>query len=146
MIVLGYMGVGKSTLGGKGKFIDLDYGDFILRGGVMLRDWEQIYVNVGISLSHQGGVVLMCTDSGVRCELKDRGEPYVVVYPASSLREVWCERLDRMMEKEVRDIVKWDIRRGRSYYVSEVSELSREEHVIEISDMGYSLEEKIKGK
>ena len=59
MIVIGYQGVGKSTLAGKDyRFIDLESGCFWVDGpnGERVRadDWYKAYCQVAVDLSDQG--------------------------------------------------------------------------------------------
>ena len=102
MIILGYQGVGKSTLAKESyltglRVIDLDSGSFWVDGK---RDdnWAKIYCNIAVHLSKQNYIVLMSTHKVVRDEIVrnssiDRSD-VLVLFPALELRDLWISKLE----------------------------------------------------
>jgi hypothetical protein len=93
MIVIGYQGIGKSTLAGKDrKFIDLESSNFWV-DGKRAEDWYKPYCQIAEHLSQQGYVVFTSSHEVVRNQLVGSSEPVVVVYPAPELKTAWLEKL-----------------------------------------------------
>lgn len=94
MIVIGYQGIGKSTLcnKGSGRYIDLESGNFWVDGK---RDdnWASIYANIAEHLSKQGYVVFTSSHKVVREALKDSDEDVYIIHPALSLKGAWITKL-----------------------------------------------------
>ena len=93
MIVIGYQGIGKSTLAGRDhRFIDLESSNFWV-DGKRADDWYKPYCQIAEHLSQQGYIVFTSSHEVVRNQLVDSREPVVVVYPALELKTVWLEKL-----------------------------------------------------
>ena len=93
MIVVGYQGIGKSSLAGKNhKFIDLESGNFWV-DGKRADDWYKPYCQIAEHLSQQGYIVFTSSHEVVRNQLAGSKEPVVVVYPAPELKTTWLEKL-----------------------------------------------------
>lgn len=92
MIYVGYQGVGKSTIAGKHKCIDLESSCFLI-DGKKVTDWEKIYVNIAEELSSQGYNVFISSHKEVREELVMRGEHFAIIYPSLDLKDEWINRL-----------------------------------------------------
>lgn len=93
MIVIGYQGVGKSTLAGRDrKFIDLESGNFWV-DGKRADDWYKPYCNIAEDLSNQGYIVFTSSHEVVRNRLKNSNECVVVVFPALELKTEWINKL-----------------------------------------------------
>ena len=74
MIIIGYQGIGKSTLAKNSlKYIDLESGNFWINGE---RDeqWYKPYCNIANHLSAQGYTVFTSSHKEVREELKNSNE------------------------------------------------------------------------
>ena len=99
MIVIGYQGIGKSTLAGRdNKFIDLESGNFWI-DGKRADDWYKPYCKIAEHLSQQGYIVFVSSHEVVRKQLQDSNEPIVVIYPSIDLKKEWIEKLeDRYMK------------------------------------------------
>ena len=104
MIIIGYQGIGKSTLANKDdKFIDLESGSFWLTNtdGSRYRydNWYEMYCNVAEHLSQQGYIVFVSSHEVVRNRLKQSKERVFTLYPDVSLKDQWIQRLsDRYHE------------------------------------------------
>lgn len=95
MIIIGYQGIGKSTLAGKMRCIDLESTNFYL-DGQRQDDWYRIYGNIALDISGQGYTVLSPTHAVLRQYLHDRnssGEAIYVCHPSLSLKNEWITRL-----------------------------------------------------
>lgn len=94
MIVIGYQGIGKSTLAGRDhKFIDLESSNFWV-DGKRVDDWYKPYCQIAEHLSQQGYIVFTSSHEVVRKQLVGSREPVVVVYPAPELKNMWIDKLE----------------------------------------------------
>jgi len=93
MIIVGYYGIGKSSLAGKENCIDLDIRPFLDSGDSM---WYKTYLSVVESLSVQGFVVLLPPNPIVRKHLRSLKESIFYVYPSLELKDYW----ERKMRKD----------------------------------------------
>ena len=113
-IVVGYQGIGKSTLArsGKGRYIDLESSSFSVRDGmtdnyVKINGWEKIYCKIAEHLAEQGYTVFVSSHAEVRKILKESKCKVVAVVPHPDLGELWIEKLkkryfDTELEKDRR--------------------------------------------
>lgn len=95
MIIVGYQGIGKSTLASKDKkYIDLESSNFFVNGE-RDKDWYRVYVNIAINLHHQGYIVFTSSHNVVRDELVKRGfkSEVGICFPDLSLKDAWLEKL-----------------------------------------------------
>lgn len=94
MIVIGYQGIGKSTLAGRDhKFIDLESGNFWV-DGKRADDWYKPYCQIAEHLSSQGYIVFTSSHEVVRKQLEGSREVVVVCYPSPSLKDMWIDKLE----------------------------------------------------
>lgn len=98
MIIIGYQGIGKSSLAGDGRMIDLESGNFWVDGN---RDekWYMPYCNIALSLHRQGYIVFTSSHKVVRDYLKEIASPkdwdsIFVCYPDKELKEAWIHKLE----------------------------------------------------
>ena len=107
MIIIGYQGIGKSTLAKCGKdYIDLESGNFFV-DGVRPDGWEKIYAQIARHLSEQGYTVFVSSHKAVRDALRYIGVPVGVCYPSVELKDAWIDKLqkrydDSHLEKDYR--------------------------------------------
>jgi hypothetical protein len=93
MIVIGYQGIGKSTVAGRNhRFIDLESGNFWI-DGKRADDWYKPYCNIAEHLSQQGYIVFTSSHEVVRDHLKCSCETVVLVYPSIELKDEWIAKL-----------------------------------------------------
>ena len=93
MIVIGYQGIGKSTLAKKKSgYIDLESGCF-WHDGDRIDDWYIYYCQIAEHLSSQGNVVFVSSHKPVREYLKSSNERAICVYPSILLSEKWKIKL-----------------------------------------------------
>lgn len=97
MIIVGYQGIGKSTLAGKDGCIDLESCNFWV-DGKRSDDWYKIYCQIANHLSKQGYTVFVSSHEVVRKELKNSKEFVYVVCPSLNLRYEWIDKLRKRYE------------------------------------------------
>lgn len=93
MIVIGYQGIGKSTLANKENgYIDLESSCFF-HDGFRSEDWYIYYCQIAEHLSSHGYVVFVSSHAAVQKQLRYSGEPVIIVYPAISIKDEWNKKL-----------------------------------------------------
>lgn len=93
MIIIGYQGIGKSTLAGKNNCIDLESGNFWVNGK-RADDWYIPYCKIANHLSEQGYTVFVSSHEVVRNELKKSEEKVFAVCPSICLKDEWVAKLE----------------------------------------------------
>ena len=137
MIVVGYQGIGKSTLAGQAGFIDLESGNFWV-DGKRDENWYKIYCNIAVHLSKQGYTILTSSHKVVRDQLKEYDEPALVCYPSLDLETEWVEKLKVRYESTglEKDFKAW--KNAEQMYKENITDLMSEDkfyhHVIESMD------------
>ena len=93
MIIIGYQGIGKSTLANKNnEYIDLESGNF-WHNGIRPFDWYIYYCNIAEHLSKQGYNVFVSSHEVVRKRLKNSSEIVICIYPSILLADQWTKKL-----------------------------------------------------
>ena len=93
MIVIGYQGIGKSTLAGRNnKFIDLESSNFWV-DGKRADDWYKPYCQIAEHLSKQGYIVFTSSHEVVRKQLEKSMETVVLAFPSIGLKDEWIDKL-----------------------------------------------------
>ena len=148
MIIIGYQGIGKTTVstGGNG-YIDLESGNFWVNGK---RDekWYIPYCNIAGNLSEQGYNVFVSSHAVVREQLRNSNQRKLIVCPSLGLKDAWIERLRARYDatragKDYRALMNAEDR-----YVENISVLLADdafEHVV-IQTMPYGLIRLIQGR
>ena len=142
MIVIGYQGIGKSTLAGRNnKFIDLESGNFWI-DGKRADDWYKPYCKIAEHLSQQGYIVFTSSHEVVRKQLEDSNEIVVLVYPSINLKHEWISKLDYRyqmsgLEKDYKALMN-----AKDRYIENIQELeaSNIKHKMALIKMNYDLE------
>lgn len=96
MIIVGYQGIGKSTLAKNGNgYIDLESSNFFV-DDVRPDNWYIPYCNIAINLSKQGYVVFVSSHKCVRNYLTScaQGIRLVIICPSLRLKDQWIEKLE----------------------------------------------------
>lgn len=152
MIIIGYQGVGKSTLAegtdwfpeselGNG-IIDLESSSFWVNGK---RDenWYKIYANIAHHLSQQGHIVFTASHGAVREELKKyEDEDYIrCLYPSLELKDEWVEKLEKRYNETGldKDFKAW--KNAEQCYEENIKDMMNSgfKDPIEITSMDYDL-------
>lgn len=142
MIIIGYPGVGKSTLSQKHEnFIDYDSSLCNKANG-----WEEEYVKKAIILSDLNYTVCVSAHKKVQELLKDYAGRVVVVYPCLRLHDSWINRLRIRYEKTNDPGDYRALQRCVSNYCEDILELRELPYSkIEIKTEDYDLEEMLNG-
>lgn len=141
MIIVGYQGIGKSTLAGKNNCIDLESGNFWV-DGKRAEDWYKPYCQIANHLSEQGYTVFTSSHEVVRKELEKSKEKVFVVFPAINMKEQWIIKLKNRyritgLEKDYKALANAEDR-----YKENIAELMMGNlKFYEITDMDYDLKQ-----
>ena len=144
MIIIGYQGIGKSTLANKNnEYIDLESGNF-WHNGIRPENWYIYYCNIAEHLSKQGYNVFVSSHEVVRKRLKNSLETVICIYPSILLADQWTEKLKQRYNQShlEKDYKAW--KNAEDKYHVHISELMTcgIPH-IEINSIKYNLKELI---
>jgi len=147
MIIIGYQGIGKSTLAEQYyNYLDLESTNtWFEENGVRKRwpNWEEIYVNFAVDLSTtQHYTVFTSSHAGVRRELLCHREetPIAMCCPRPELKEPWIERLRDRYGESGKDKDYRALMNAVARYEENISELANSGFpVIWIESMNYDL-------
>ena len=142
MIVIGYQGIGKSTLAGRDhKFIDLESGNFWV-DGKRADDWYKPYCQIAEHLSQQGYIVFTSSHEVVRNQLINSKEVVVAVFPSLNLKNLWIDKLENRyretgLEKDYKALMN-----AKDRYDENIQELANSSFnfKIELTNSNYDLE------
>lgn len=142
MIIVGYQGIGKSSLAGRdNKYIDLESGNFWV-DGKRADDWYKPYCQIAEHLSQQGYIVFTSSHEVVRKQLAHSSEVVVIAYPSLKLKDMWIDKLenryrDTGLEKDYKALMN-----AKDRYEENIKELmdSKFAYKIELSNPDYDLE------
>lgn len=147
MIVIGYQGIGKSTIAKHYKnCIDLESGSFWY-DGKRPDDWYVYYCQIAEHLDDQGYTVFLSSHSVVRSWFLNKSHDHdvVCVVPSLELKDEWIEKLhDRYEETGLeKDWKAW--KNALHMYSENISEIKQcGLPYMEIVSMQYDLEAAIK--
>ena len=101
MIIIGYPGIGKSTLAGRYKeYIDLESSNWNNPDNTKPDMWWWSYGKVAEDLSKQGYRVFVSCHKEVQEYFSKSNEYVIVLYPALELKEQWLDRVKKRFENE----------------------------------------------
>lgn len=140
MIVIGYQGIGKSTLANaETKCIDLESGNFWV-DGKRADDWYKPYCQIANHLSEQGYTVFVSSHEVVRKELEKSKELVCIVHPAIELENAWVYKLAKRYAMTKLDKDRKAYLNAKDRYKDNITELMNSPFVLyEIEDMNYDL-------
>ena len=127
MIIVGYQGIGKSSISNSDtRCIDLESSNFFV-GDKRPDDWYKYYVNIAKHLSAQGYTVFVSSHKVVRDELKaTNAEDVTVSFPTIDIKEQWIERLRDRYKRTVLDKDLLALLNAEQNYASSIAELCTE--------------------
>lgn len=132
MIVIGYQGIGKSTLAGRdNRYIDLESGNFWV-DGKRSDDWYKPYCKIAEHLSQQGYIVFTSSHEVVRSQLELSSETVILVYPSAELKDEWIEKLEKRYQESGLEKDYKALMNAKDRYTENIKEL-------EASNIGYKL-------
>lgn len=146
MIIVGYQGIGKSTLAKKSKkYIDLESSIFF-HEGARPDDWYIYYCKVAENLSSQGYIVFVSSHKQVRDYLLDSGEHIIIICPSLSLKDEWIMKLEQRYNNTllIKDFKAWqNANETFEQNIKDIYDCGLPVHTI--NDMNYNLKKIIKG-
>lgn len=145
MIIIGYPGIGKSTLAGRDhKYIDLESSNFKINGE-RSEDWYKVYCKIAEDLSRQGYIVFVSCHSVVREALKDSEEDVAVVYPIGALEKRWVTKLRDRYNKTNSEKDRMAYERAKDHFNEDIVSLLNypTRHQVWLTSMNYDLESEI---
>lgn len=93
MIIIGYTGIGKSTLARRNpRFVDLESSCFFVNEN-RAENWYITYCQLAEHLSEQGKIVFVSSHKDVQGYLRLSNETIVCVFPDISLKDEWVNKL-----------------------------------------------------
>lgn len=145
MIVIGYQGIGKSTLANDGRYnniVDLESSMFKI-SGQRIDNWARIYCRIATSLAKQGNIVFTSSHKEVRNELAIHSNvcPMVTITPALYLESEWIDRLEKRYKNNPCEKNSAAYENAKTYYESNIIDIRSNsifDH-IELRDMDYLL-------
>ncbi len=99
MIIIGYQGIGKSTLcktsGLILRYIDLESSLMKdpMNNNKRWDNWAGIYCNVALSLSGQGYTVFVSSHKAVQDILAESKDEVIAIYPSKQTKDEWIKKL-----------------------------------------------------
>ena len=146
MIVIGYQGIGKSTLATKSlRYIDLESSSFWFddpetKQRVRHGNWYEVYCNVAEDLSRQGYTVFVSSHQPVRERLSRSDEYVITCVPSLDLKDKWIEKLRLRYENSGIEKDYKAYMNAIDGFTENVTEIMRSGFdVLEIKDMNYDL-------
>ena len=144
MIVIGYQGIGKSTLVKySNSYIDFESSNFKINGK-RPDGWEQMYCEAALDLSRQGHVVFTASHKCIRDYLKyhQGSEVVLIVSPSVDLKDQWLEKLRNRYKETCLEKDKLALLNAEDCFFENIKEMQNYASVFpfyEITDMGYKL-------
>ena len=145
MIVIGYQGIGKSTLARKSfRHIDLESSALRMHG-VRWHNWYEPYCMIAEWLSRQGYIVFVSSHKEVRDYLNEFcEEPFCAVVPSESLKDEWIDKLKRRYEQFPTDKNHRAYMNAVDRFTENIREIKEDvEDIREIKSMVYELDKMI---
>lgn len=153
MIIIGYQGIGKSTLAARNlKYIDLESSNFWFddpetKQRVRHSNWYEMYCNVAEDLSKQGYFVFVSSHQPVREKLLKSKEYVIVCVPALELKDQWIEKLHMRYETSGFENDYKAYMNAVDRYTENITEIMNSGfELLEIKDISYDLEKLIEDK
>ena len=147
MIIIGFPGIGKSTLAyNNDKFVDLE-SSYFKTADVRNEDWVVEYCQCAVYLSLHGFIVFISSHKVVRDYIAKMrtNELVAYVFPSKRIGEQWIKKLEERymnsgLDKDYRAFI-----RARDHYDDDIRELYSDgiSYKWIITDINYDLEEEI---
>ena len=147
MIIIGYPGIGKSTLAvGNEKYIDLESSLFNDDEGGKPKYWYHTYCKIAEDLSKQGYIVFVSCHKEVQDYLSTSNELVALCYPALELKNLWFGKLLSRYEQDTSDKNLAALSTSVKYYNAHITALNNStyKHKIILKSIDYILEGEIK--
>jgi len=146
MIIIGYQGIGKSSVAKDDlSFIDLESSSFWVNGK-RNDDWYIVYAQIAEHLSKQGYTVFVSSHQALRDYLKGSAEKVVEIYPSHEIKEDWLRRLKYRLMTDPSEKNKRAYEGASRYYDANIDsfEADRGHYIyMELRTVNYKLEDVI---
>lgn len=146
MIVIGYQGIGKSTLATKSlRYIDLESSSFWFddpetKQKIRHIMWYAMYCNVAEDLSRQGYTVFVSSHQPVRERLLKSDEYVITCVPSLDLKDKWIKKLRLRYENSGLEKDYKAYMNAADSFTENVTEMMNSGFdVLEVEDMDYDL-------
>ena len=146
MIVIGYQGIGKSTLAAKSlRYIDLESSSFWFddpetKQKIRHGNWYEMYCNVAEDLSRQGYTVFVSSHQPVRERLLKSDEYVITCVPSLDLKDKWIKKLRLRYENSGLEKDYKAYMNAADSFTENVTEMMNSGFdVLEVEDMDYDL-------
>lgn len=146
MIIIGYQGIGKSSLAGRrNEYIDLESSNFNDLDGKKPQDWYRTYCKVAEDLSRQGYRVFVSCHKEVQECLLGSNEYILLCYPSVELEEQWLDKLQMRYERDPSDKNLAALETAKKYYRQHIVALDNSSHKYKLvlKDINYTLDNEI---
>lgn len=146
MIIIGYPGVGKTSLAGRyHQYIDLESSHFNDSFGEKRPGWFITYCRIAEDLSRQGYRVFVSCHKEVQEYFSKSNEYVIVLYPSLKLKGQWLDRVKNRFENEPSIKNAKALANVDEYYDTHIKSLMNSpfENKLVLSDMNYTLDNEI---
>lgn len=149
MIIIGYQGIGKSTLAKNKKYrvVDLESSNFFVNGEKD-ENWYIVYCQIAKHLSDQGYTVFVSSHKEVRDELlkyKESTKIYICA-PAPKLKHEWVIKLQKRYNQTGLDKDKKAYLNAFTSYLTNIEDILKSDfEIILIESLDYDLSKIIPG-
>lgn len=146
MIIIGYPGVGKTSLAGRyNQYIDLESSNWNGPDNTKPDMWWWSYGKVAEDLSRQGYRVFVSCHPSVQKYFEESNEYVMVLYPSLELKEEWIKRVaDRYdRDRSMKNLAA--LNNVELYYDKQIKSLNDSpfENKLVLKDMNYTLDNEI---
>lgn len=143
MIIVGYQGIGKSTVTKMTKgVLDLESSNTKVNG-VRNDDWYIVYSQFAEDLSRQGNIVFISSHRVIREYLRQNShEKLVIIAPSLKLKDEWIKKLQDRYNQSRLDKDKFALLNAQEKYEENLREMQDFKDVFdyyEIDRMDYSM-------
>ena len=146
MIIIGYPGVGKTSLAGRyNQYIDLESSNWNSPDSTKPDMWWWSYGKVAEDLSRQGYRVFVSCHPSVQKYFEESNEYVMVLYPSLELKEEWIKRVSDRYDRD-RSMKNLDaLNNVELYYDKQISSLNDSpfKNKLVLKDMNYTLDNEI---
>ena len=146
MIIIGYPGIGKSTLAGRYKeYIDLESSNWNNPDNTKPDNWWWSYGKVAEDLSRQGYRVFVSCHPQVQKYFEESNEYVMVCYPSLHMKDDWTLKLANRYEQDRSMKNLAALNNVDLFYNKQIKALDEStfKHKCVLKDMGYTLDNEI---
>ena len=146
MIIIGYPGIGKTSLAGRyNQYIDLESSNWNSPDNTKPDMWWWSYGKVAEDLSRQGYRVFVSCHPSVQKYFEESNEYVMVIYPSLELKEEWIKRVSDRYERvpSIKNLAA--LNNVELYYDRQIKSLNDSpfENKLVLKDINYTLDNEI---